>query len=124
MISDRGPVFMGNFFQSLARRYDVEHLPSTAYHPQTDSQTEIMNRVLEDCLRTYVSADQYDWDRNIPMVEFAINDSVNSSTGHTPFFLNYARHPHTPLSLQFPQRRQAPMRWQSRKKKKPEADEI
>ena len=80
----------------------MTHLASTAYHPQTDGQTEVMNKVLEDCLRIYVSADQCNWDRNIAMVEFAINNSVNASTGEAPFFLNYARHPHTPVSLEFP----------------------
>ena len=48
---------------------------SSAYHPETDGQTERMNRLLEDILRNYVSPTQRNWDEMLPMVEFAINNS-------------------------------------------------
>ncbi len=58
---------------------------STAYHPQTDGQTERVNRVLEDMLRMYVSKAQTDWDEKLSCAEFAINNAEHSSTGFTPF---------------------------------------
>ncbi len=72
---------------------------STAYHPQSDGQTERMNRVLEDMLRHYVSPNQSDWDKHLPLVEFAINNAYQASVKETPFFLNYGQHPHTPASI-------------------------
>jgi hypothetical protein len=73
------------------------HLTS-AYHPQTDGQSERMNRVLEEFLRHYVSPQQGDWDELLAMAEFAVNNSWNASTGQTPFYLNYGQHPLTPVS--------------------------
>jgi hypothetical protein len=61
---------------------------STSYHPQTDGQTESVNRVVQDVLRAYVSNDRTDWDRHLTAVEIAINTSRHSSTGFTPYFLN------------------------------------
>eukprot|EP00955_Chlamydomonas_euryale_P021670 228934-Chlamydomonas_euryale.AAC.1 len=72
---------------------------STSNHPQTDGQTERANRTLEDMLRAFVSPHHDDWDELLVNAEFAYNDSVNRTTGFTPFYLNYGRHPHTPLSL-------------------------
>ena len=69
---------------------------STAFHPQTDGQTERMNRVLEDMLRNYVDAKHDDWDHWLPALEFAVNDSFNGSIGTTPFFLTYGAHPLRP----------------------------
>jgi hypothetical protein len=72
---------------------------SSAYHPETDGQTERANRTIEDMLRAYVSPHQADWDLHLTAVEFAYNNSVQASTGYTPFYLNYGRHSHTPLTL-------------------------
>ena len=71
---------------------------STAYHPQTDGQTERANRTLEDMLRAYVSYRQTDWDKHLTAAEIAYNNSVQASTGFSPFFLNSGQHPHLPLS--------------------------
>ena len=72
---------------------------STAFHPQTDGQTEKMNQLLEETLRHYVGYTQSDWDDNIQMAAFAINNAVNVSTGHTPFFLNKGFHPRMPTDM-------------------------
>ena len=69
---------------------------STAFHPQTDGQTEKMNQLLEETLRHYVGYTQSDWDDNIQMAAFAINNAVNVSTGYTPFFLHKGFHPRMP----------------------------
>lgn len=72
---------------------------STAYHPQSDGQSERTNRTLEEYLRHFVSPRQDDWDEYLDLAEFAINDSVNPSTGYTPFFMAYGQNPHTALDL-------------------------
>ncbi|GMF63071.1 unnamed protein product [Phytophthora fragariaefolia] len=65
---------------------------STADHPQTDGQTERVNRVLVDALKSYAHSFHH-WSDCLPMAEFAINNSVHVSTGHTPFYVNALRHP-------------------------------
>lgn len=105
-IHDRGAVFMSRFFTKVCEALHIKQLPSSAYHPQTDGQTERVNRVLEDTLRHYVSADHSNWEGLLPMVEFAINNSKHASSQCTPFYLNYGRHPLTPLSAQLPSKGQ------------------
>ncbi|GMF57092.1 unnamed protein product [Phytophthora fragariaefolia] len=72
---------------------------STADHPQTDGQTERVNRVLEDTLRSVCEEAPRTWSDMLPMVEFALNNAVHASTGFTPFYLNGLRHPQVPLIL-------------------------
>jgi hypothetical protein len=61
---------------------------STAYHPQTDGQTERANRTIEEMLRSYVSTNQTDWDEHVSMLELAYNNSTQASTQFSPFFMN------------------------------------
>jgi hypothetical protein len=72
---------------------------SSAFHPQTDGLTERYNRVLEEYLRSYVSATYDDWDEWLPLAQFAVNNSKQESLRATPFYLNYGRHPRTPATL-------------------------
>ena len=74
---------------------------STAFHPQTDSATEQMNRSVGQIFRSAISADQTDWVDQTPFVEFTINSSINETTGFTPFKLNYMRLPHILPKIQF-----------------------
>ncbi|KAG2796953.1 hypothetical protein PC112_g21994 [Phytophthora cactorum] len=71
---------------------------STADHPLTDGQTECVNRVLGDLLKSYAHSFQQRSDF-LPMAEFAINNSVQASTGYTPFYVNAMRHPRLPSML-------------------------
>ncbi|GMF14761.1 unnamed protein product [Phytophthora fragariaefolia] len=72
---------------------------STADHPQTAGQTERVNRVLEDVLRSVGAAEPTRWSTLLPQEEFALKNAVHSSTGFTPFYVNGLRHPRTPLTL-------------------------
>jgi hypothetical protein len=74
----------------------------TAFHPQTDGQTEQANRTLEEMLRAYVNHKQDNWDECLPALEFAFNNTKNSSTEFTPFFLNTGAEPLTPAALLSP----------------------
>ena len=67
---------------------------STAYHPQTDGQTERMNQEIEQYLRVFVNHRQSDWAEWLACAEFSYNDKIQSSTGFSPFYVNYGRHPY------------------------------
>ncbi|GMF26971.1 unnamed protein product [Phytophthora fragariaefolia] len=71
---------------------------STASHPETDGQTERVNRVLEDVLRSYATSFT-SWSKFLPLAEFALNNAEHASTGVTPFFANNAWHPRVPAFL-------------------------
>ena len=100
IVSDRGTQFTGAFLPALLKRLGTQQSLSTAFHPQTDGQTERMNRVLGETLRSFADHDPSQWDRYLTAAEFAINNSHSRSTGRSPFFLNYGFHPRTPLNLE------------------------
>jgi len=97
IISDRGPQFAGKFSKALAARLGMQWKLSTAFHPQTDGQTERMNRTVEDMLRHFVTPTITNWDELLVNAQFAINNAWQESVQNTPFFLNHGRHPRTPL---------------------------
>ena len=72
---------------------------STAFHPQTDGQSEVMIRTLENFLRPYVERNPSCWVKQLPLAEFAANNAVNASTGYTPFYLKAGQDPAVPMSL-------------------------
>ncbi|KAG7674322.1 putative Transposon Ty3-G Gag-Pol polyprotein [Nannochloris sp. 'desiccata'] len=98
IISDRGTQFTSVFWKSMVAQLGIKHKLSTAYHPQTDGQSEITVRIVIDLLRT-LHYQYKNWVKILPAVEFAINNSVNASTGKTPFFLCYGEEVPTPASI-------------------------
>lgn len=99
LVSDRDPRITSLFWKEVCRLLGVKECLSTAYHPQSDGQTERMNRTVEEILRHYVGPHQDDWDERLPGVEFAINDAWQERFPSTPFMLNYGQHPLTPASM-------------------------
>ena len=99
IVSDRDALFTSQFWQELNARLGTQLSRSTAYHPQTDGQTERTNRTLEETPRHFVSPTQDDWDEHLDAAEFAINNAWQESVQNTPFFLNYGQHPLTPASV-------------------------
>lgn len=93
IISDRGAKFVSKFWQRVCSSLGIDRKLSTAYHPETDGQTERINSVLEQYLRIYVNYQQDDWSEWLPFAEFAYNNGDHSSTGTSPFFANYGFHP-------------------------------
>jgi hypothetical protein len=96
IVSDRDSKFTSNFWKHVMETTGTKLRMSTAFHPQTDGQTERVNRIIEEYLRHYVSAEQDNWDELLPLAEFALNDSYQESIGTTPFFLTYGQHPKRP----------------------------
>ena len=99
IVSDRHPRFTSTFWSELMAMLGAKRSMSSAYHPQSDGQTERMNRVLEDMLRHYCDPSQTDWDEHLSLAEFAVNIAVQASTRFTPFMLNSGQHPRTPTTI-------------------------
>ncbi|SJL16681.1 uncharacterized protein ARMOST_20210 [Armillaria ostoyae] len=95
VISDRGPQFVSKFMTELYRMLDIKQNASTAFHPQTDGQTERVNQEIEKYLRIFVNFQQDDWADWLPLAEFAHNNRVHSATEKSPFMILYGRNPHT-----------------------------
>ena len=87
VISDRGPQFAANFQKELGRILGYELALSSAYHPQTDGETEQVNQEIETYLRIYCGENPSSWADNIPMAEFVHNIRPHSTTGKSPFQL-------------------------------------
>jgi transposase InsO family protein len=75
IVSDRGTKFTSKFWEKLHKSMDTKLNFSSAYHPQTDGQTERVNQVLEDMLRACALKDNQSWDKCLPYVEFSYNNS-------------------------------------------------
>jgi transposase InsO family protein len=89
LISDRDVRFTSLFWTSLMKRLGVHLNLSTAYHPETDGQTERTIGTFEDMIRPYVRYLQNDWDQYLDQLEFAYNNSEHTSHGQTPFMVAY-----------------------------------
>ncbi|KAF8748128.1 hypothetical protein RHS01_11044 [Rhizoctonia solani] len=92
-VSDRGRVFNNKFLRALYKRLGIDPHFSSAYHPQSDGQTEQVNPSIKHFLRAYSGVNQRDWTKWLPMAEFAYNNAVHSSTGKTPFKALYGWEP-------------------------------
>ena len=93
IVSDRGSVFTSTFMQSAMDALGITQNLSTAYHPQTDGQTERTNATLEQYLRCFTSYQQDDWSNHLPMAELCYNNSLQATTKQTPFFAHQGYHP-------------------------------
>ena len=82
--------------------FGVKLAMSTAYHPQTDGQSERMVRTFKEMLRHYISNTQHDWVDHLSSLEFAYNNSLNPTTGFTPFELDIGYHPASPHTISAP----------------------
>ncbi|KAF8749834.1 hypothetical protein RHS01_09731 [Rhizoctonia solani] len=92
-VLDRGRVFNNKFLKALYQRLGIDPHFSSAYHPQSNGQTERVNPSIEHFLRAYSGVNQQDWTKWLPMAKFAYNNAVHSSTGKTPFKALYRWEP-------------------------------
>ncbi|MGQ3285971.1 DDE-type integrase/transposase/recombinase, partial [Bosea sp. (in: a-proteobacteria)] len=102
IISDRGSHFTNHFWASIMTILGVKECKSSAYHPESDGQTERYNRTLEEMLRHYISPAQSDWPFFLSLAEFAVNNSWQESIQSTPFLVNTGQSPLTPALLELP----------------------
>jgi hypothetical protein len=99
IISDRGPVFNSKFWREFTSGLGIKCNFSTAFHPQTDGQTERVNQTLEQYLRMFCSYEQDNWADLLSAAEFTYNNTDQSSTGYSPFYANTGYHPLHPSSI-------------------------
>ena len=93
MVSDRGRQFISGAWKAFADQMGMKHSLSTAYHPQTDGQTERVNQVVEQYLRMYCNYEQNDWAGLLNTAAFVYNNAVHNSIGVSPFFACYGWNP-------------------------------
>ena len=98
IVSDRGTQFTSKSWNQLQETLGTRLEFSTAFHPQTDGQTERVNKILEDMLRACALDYGSSWDDNFPYAEFSYNNSYQSSLKVVPFSSLYGRRCRTPLS--------------------------
>lgn len=93
IISDRDPVFLSHFWQEFFKLSGSKLQMSTTYHPQTDGQSEVVNRCLEQYLHSFTYHQPHKWSFFLPWVEFWYNTTYHASTSMTLFQAFYGRLP-------------------------------
>ncbi len=98
LVSDRGSNFMSSIVSELCRKMDIKRSHTSAYHPQTNSTCERVNRSLAQSIRTYIDVDQKNWADLLPgiLMAFRRTESTNS-TGYSPFELVFGQQMHAPI---------------------------
>jgi IS30 family transposase len=91
IMSDRGSKFTSKFWEKLHESMDTKLNFSSAYHPQTDGQTERTNQILEDMLRACALKYEKSWDKSLPYAEFSYNNSYQASIMMDPYEALYGR---------------------------------
>ncbi|KAL3566434.1 hypothetical protein D5086_031849 [Populus alba] len=99
IVSDRDVKFLSYFWKVLWGKLGTKLLFSTTCHPQTDGQTEVVNRTLTQLLRVVIQKNLKNWEDCLPFIEFAYNRSVHSTTEFSPFEIVYGFNPLTPMDL-------------------------
>jgi transposase InsO family protein len=97
IVSDRGTQFTSKFLERLHETLDTQLRFSSAYHSQTDGQTERVNKILEDMLRAFALQYGRSWDKSLPYAEFSYNNSYQKSLKMAQFQMLYGRRCRTPL---------------------------
>lgn len=93
LVSDRGTQFTSQFWRALCQQLGITLKMSSAYHPQSNGQTERINQWLEQYIRCYCTHLQDNWFSLLALAEFSYNNTLSATTNTTPFFANYGFHP-------------------------------
>jgi hypothetical protein len=97
IVFDRGTQFMTRFWEKLHEAMDTRLNFGSAYHPQTDGQTERVNQILKDMLRACALKERKSWDKCLPYAKFSYNNSYQKSLKMSPFKVLYGRNCRTLL---------------------------
>jgi hypothetical protein len=93
LISDRGPQFTSKVFEEICKIFGINHKKSTAFHPQTDGESERLNQELETYLHIYCADHPKQWKDHLPLAEFAHNQCPHQSTKMSPFEIMFGIEP-------------------------------
>ncbi|MCO5600095.1 hypothetical protein L7F22_054203 [Adiantum nelumboides] len=85
IISDRDPRFTSLFWKAIWENIGISLQFLSSFHPQTDGQSDIADSMVLDLLTSYISDQKTQWERYLPLVEFAYNNMIHSSMGKAPF---------------------------------------
>ena len=102
ILTDQGKQFESKLFKELCRLLDIDKKRCTSLHPQTNGIQERFNRTIEDMLSKYISKDQRNWDKYLPLLLLAYRSSVHESTQQTPYMMMFGRHALLPIDLTCP----------------------
>ena len=102
IISNRASRFLNNFWSSLWARMDTKLTKSTTFHPQTDGQTEVVNKMIIHILQMYCSKHPCTWDESFPYVQHRYNQSLHTTIGHSPFVVCLGYQPLAPIDVALP----------------------
>lgn len=94
LISDRDPIFMSRFWKENFKLNGTKLRMSTAYNLQSDGQTEVLNRTLEQYLRAYVHHRPSQWGNFLSLIEWCYNTTCHSTINMTPYLVTYGKPPH------------------------------
>jgi len=93
IVSDHGTQFASEFTQALTNLVGIQQKISTAFHPQTDGQTERINAIVEQYLRKYCNYQRDNWSELLTMPDFSYNNTISATLHITPFQAMYADNP-------------------------------
>ncbi|MDN6023375.1 MAG: hypothetical protein L0I32_06045 [Lactobacillus sp.] len=99
LVSDKDIRFMSRFWHTVHFLVGTSLLFSTTNHPQTDGQTERVNKIINQLIRKHASNDMFNWDRYLPVMEFAYNSTYQDSIKMAPFKLAYGYVPDSPKAV-------------------------
>ena len=111
IISDRDSPFLSTFWKTIWALLGCKLKFSIAFHPQTDGQTEVVNRVLVHALRTHFGRSKQ-WDNYLHILHYSYNKATHSSTGLSPFEVCLRFQPASPVELPLTLARQGTMHQQ------------
>lgn len=92
IVSKKDTKFKGHFWKTLWSQLGTNLSFSSTYHPQTDGQTKVVNKMIKNLLRCLTKEYGQTWDQVLPQEIFSYNDSVNRTIGKIPFFIVYGMH--------------------------------
>src|SRR5215216_6118443 len=98
-VSDCDVKFLSYFWKTLCAKLGIKLLFSSAYHPQTDGQTEVTNQTLSTLLRVLIKKNIKEWEECLPIAEYAYNQAQHSTTGKSPFEVVYGFNALSPLDI-------------------------
>ena len=102
IVSDRDVRFTSAFWKQLWKRCGTRLAMTTSYHPQGNAANERSHKVIEELMRSLVQYPPFDWDEQLPVIEFAVNNAVVKELGYSPMELSSGETPLDPATLLFP----------------------